>query len=419
MKTDSSREVKDGVPWIRGLERKSNQELLLAGRDLGAFLTRTSPKRPFYLLSLEVLRSRARAYRDTLQSHFTQALHFHFAMKSNNHPRLLKALAEDGFGSDVVSGGEMQFAIDNGFPAARIVFSGVAKSRDEIERALVQDVGQLNVESLPELKRITEIAARLGRRARVAIRLNPEVRAETHPYIATGFRENKFGVDLQDFPTLRDWILAHPKELLFQGFSLHIGSQLLDFSALEEAIEKTLKLEEETAAAGLHSTSLDVGGGVGISYKGPEEEDLVTLNKYAQGLKRALGGYSKELHFEPGRFWVARAGILVSQVEYVKRTPYKNFLIINAGMNALLRPMLYQAYHRMEIHPERKAKPELFDVVGPVCESSDVLGTLREFHAPEENDFVLIGEAGAYGAVLSSSYNLLGEVPQLIWEDLV
>jgi diaminopimelate decarboxylase len=418
MKTDSSQEVKNRLPWKRGLERTTEGTLLFSGKDLGGFLTQKVPKTPFYLLSLETAVSRARSYREVLAGSLKQKLHFHFATKSNCHPRLLSALAKEGFGADVVSGGELRVSLQNGFSADHIVFSGVAKSKIEIDQALTAGVGQINVESFPELQRITERAAQAGKKARVAIRINPEVRAETHPYIATGFRENKFGVDLLDLPALTDWILRHPKELEFRGFSLHIGSQLLDFSALQEALEKTLRTEEELRSQGLRARTLDVGGGVGISYRGSEEEDLAILEKYAATLRSSLGSYPNELHFEPGRFWVARAGVLVAQVEYVKRTPHKNFLILNTGMNALIRPMLYQAFHRMEIHPQRNARPELFDVVGPVCESSDVLGTLREFYGPREEDFVCIAEAGAYGSVLSSSYNLLGDVPELIWEDL-
>lgn len=213
-------------------------------------------------------------------------------------------------------------------------------------------------------------------------------------------------------------MLAHPKELSFQGLSLHIGSQLTNFAALEEAIEKTLALESELESQGLASKSLDVGGGIGISYQGGEEEDLQILDSYARSLKKALGNYSKDLHFEPGRFWVARAGLLAARVEYVKRTPHKNFLILETGMNALMRPALYEAYHRFEMHPLRKSRPEIFDVVGPVCESSDVLGSLRELQDPQEGDFLCVGETGAYGKVLSSDYNLLGDVPELIWESV-
>ena len=415
MKSDSQGEVKKQIPWQAGLVRQSSGGLAFAGKDLQEFLTRKAPKTPFYLLSLDVVKSRARAYEAALKSQFSQSLHFHFAMKSNCHPELLKMLASEGFGIDVVSGGELNRAMSHGMKAAKIVFSGVAKSKIEIENALKNKVGQLNVESFPELQRITEIAKSLNVKARIAVRLNPEVQAETHPYIATGFRENKFGVDIKDFEQIQEWISAHPEELIFEGLSLHIGSQLMDFLALEEALEKTLKLESDLEKKGLKAQSLDVGGGVGISYQGGEEEDLQNLNRYVTSLKKALGSYAKPLHFEPGRFWSARAGVLVAQIEYVKRTPYKNFLIINVGMNALMRPALYQAHHRIEMLQNKKGNKEIFDVVGPVCESSDVLGKLREFVDPQEGDYLCIGEVGAYGSVLSSNYNLLGEVPELIF----
>lgn len=418
MKTDSPVEVKRAVPWQKGLVREANGVLSFAGQSLTARLGSAAAKVPCYLLSLEVALSRARAYRDILRAHLSQNLFFHFAVKSNTHPRLLERLAAEGFGADVVSGGEFQAAAAQGFLPSEIVFSGVAKTELEIREALRGGVGQINLESFSELQRVTRCARELGVRARVAIRFNPEVKADTHPYIATGFRENKFGVDQLDLPLFVDWILAHPNEISFQGLSLHIGSQLLDFSALSEALQKTLQVEAELRERGLAPTALDVGGGVGISYRGSEEEDLATLEKYAGVLRRNLADYPGEIRFEPGRFWVARAGVLLARVEYVKRTPYKNFLILNTGMNALIRPMLYQAYHRIEPLERREGKPELFDVVGPVCESSDVLGTLREFHDPREGDLIAIGEAGAYGAVLSSRYNLLGDVPELIWEEL-
>ena len=414
MKSDSQEEVKKQIPWQRGLVREKSGALSFAGQDLQTFLTHKAPKAPFYLLSLDVVSSRALAYQAALQAQFSQSLHFHFAMKSNCHPDLLKMLAKEGFGIDVVSGGEMNRAMSCGMKAGKIVFSGVAKSKIEIQNALKNKVGQLNVESFPELKRITEVAKTMGVKARVAVRLNPEVQAETHPYIATGFRENKFGVDTQDFAQIQEWIKAHPEQLIFEGLSLHIGSQLMDFLALEEALEKTLRLESELAEKGLKAQSLDVGGGVGISYQGNEEEDLQNLNRYVKSLKKALGNYAKPLHFEPGRFWSARAGVLIAQVEYVKRTPYKNFLILNVGMNALMRPALYQAYHRIEPLMLKKGEKEIFDVVGPVCESSDVLGKLREFSDPQEGDYICIGEVGAYGSVLSSNYNLLGEVPEIV-----
>lgn len=418
MRTDSSREVKNAFPWTPGLTRESGGGLSFAGRDLSAFLTREAPQNPFYLLSLDVVVSRAKAMQARLAREFSQPLHFHFAMKSNFNPALLKRVSSEGFGVDLVSGGELDRALECGFVPSKIVFSGVAKTEAEILKALRADVGQLNVESLPELQRITRIAGETGKRARFAVRVNPEVRAETHPSIATGFRENKFGVDILDFPEVLDWIVKHPRELDFQGLSLHIGSQLTDFAALEEALEKTLRLEADILARGIQIHSLDVGGGVGISYRGEEADDVEILEKYVRSLKQGLGSYSRPLRFEPGRFWVARAGVLVTRVEYVKRTAHKNFLILNAGMNALMRPALYGAHHRFEVFPLREGKGEVFDVVGPVCESGDTVGKLREFCDPREKDFICVGEAGAYGKVLANEYNLLGETKELIWEEL-
>lgn len=408
------------VPWQIGLEKDPKGQLLFAGRPVAPALRPKAVTAPAgYYLSCQVALSRAVAFRQLLTQKLSQKLHFHYAMKANHHPQLLSTFAQNGFGVDVVSGGELGLALNSGFLSENLVFSGVAKSKAELYLALQKQVCQINVESFAELKRIQSIAQELKTKARVAIRFNPEVKAETHPYIATGFRENKFGVDILDLPEMVDFLKAHNNEFDYQGLSLHIGSQLTDFLALEEAIDKSKQAENLFIQKGLKSKSLDVGGGLGISYRGSESEDFENLNQYAKTLAKVLAGYQKEIRFEPGRFFVARAGFLWAEVEYVKKTPYKNFLIINTGMNALMRPMLYQAYHRIETIPTRTADvAELFDVVGPVCESSDTLGHLRLLQSPQEGDGVLIADAGAYGAVLSNDYNLVGEIKEHIWEDV-
>jgi diaminopimelate decarboxylase len=406
-----------------GLERAKNLEF---------FLTQLTQKYacPVYLISLEILKKRSKKFERVLKAKLPNPLHFHFAMKSNFHPRVLQEVKRLGFGLDVVSGGELQRALQCGFSGLDIVYSGVAKSRRDLELALVRSpVGQINVESVPELSRILSICKEHNSKAKIGLRFNPEVKAETHPAIATGFREHKFGLGREDLLEAAQVILKNPETLQYQGLSLHIGSQLTDFKAHAEALQKALELDYHLAKLGLSSQSLDVGGGVGVNYNGTEEDDFSYLETYASVLAANLKGFFKPIQFEPGRFWVARAGVLITQVEYVKRTPYKNFLILNAGMNALLRPMLYQAYHPMQLiplhnkglsnlTPHDKGSLEVFDVVGPVCESTDVLGALREFRSPKEGDVLLVGLTGAYGAVLQNQYNLLPEVPELILEDL-
>ncbi len=391
-------------------------------------LARLSPKffledlvrtrhQPLYLYDLTGIQDRVRAFQASLED---LNVSIHYAMKANHQPKILAAVRDLGCGVDVVSGGELKAAQDARIPADRVVFSGVAKSAEDIRAALREPILQINVESPAELARIARVAQELGCRAPVAFRMNPDVSPDTHPYIKTGFRENKFGMDESMLPELLDLLRRHPKELNLLGLTLHIGSQLRELSAIMEAIDKTFKVFVELRSQGFDLKTFDVGGGLGIDYHSASfEEELQLLKDYGQALKQRFGQKGElaraagadpeiKLLFEPGRILVARFGLLLTQVEYIKRTPYKNFAIVNSGMHHLLRPALYQAQHRILplVEPQETQARELYDVVGPICESADVLGFDRQLPALKEGDWLAVADCGAYGAVMASHYNL-------------
>jgi diaminopimelate decarboxylase len=323
-------------------------------------------KAPFYLYDLDGLRSRAEMFKSVLPA----GAHCHFAMKANNNAKVLVVLRECGFGIDAVSSGEIQRALHEEFLASNIIFSGVGKTADEIHLALKWDIDQINVESVEELKRIAAIARETKTKARVALRMNPDVDVNTHPYIRTGFRDNKFGLDFGAVPEILEILKREPKFVELQGLTLHIGSQIRDVEPFTLAIRKTL---------------------------------------FAPVLKSKI---VEKLYLEPGRIIIARFGFLVSEVQYVKRTPFKNFVIIDTGMHHLIRPALYEAHHRIErlSAPKLNSSTEIFDVVGPICESADVLGCERVLPADiASGDRVMIHDVGAYGAVMASRYNLRDE----------
>ena len=331
----------------------------------------------------------------------------HYAMKANSHPVLLRLLAELGAGADVVSGGEIELALTHGFPGKRLVFSGVGKERYEIELALRHEIGQLNVESPAELRRIGKIASEMKLKAPVAFRLNPDVNPETHPYIRTGFRENKFGMDSSFFFELERVLAEFKNNLELVGLTLHIGSQIRDMSPLGEAVKKSIPLFKALKKAGHPLVSFDIGGGVGIDYHSGETAlELESLSTYAKSVRQLLEPLACEILCEPGRILVARAGVLLTEVQYIKETPYKRFAIVNSGMHHLMRPALYEAYHRiLPVSQNPKSEKKTYDVVGPICESSDVVGHERTLPDLGEGDWLAVMDAGAYGAVMASTYN--------------
>lgn len=340
------------------------------------------------------------------QQAFNQKTSLHFAMKANSNPIILQSLAGLNIGVDVVSGGELEWAIKNRVKPDFIVFSGVAKSQSEIEKALNFGIKQINVESLPELQRVSEIAKSQKKIGRVALRVNPNLSASTHHYITTGLSKNKFGLPINQIPMALEVIKNNP-HLHLTGLAAHIGSQILEVTSILEMVKKLFDMSQELIHLGWNLKTLDMGGGVGIQYDSDDENpELERLTELGQGVQKILNGSKLELLCEPGRFLVARAGVLLTQVEYLKRTSDQQFLILSSGMNHLMRPALYGAHHRILPLNRRSGVMEKWSVVGPICESADVLAENQWFGPLEAGDWLAIMDVGAYGMTMASDYNL-------------
>lgn len=323
-----------------------------------------------------------------------------YAVKANSNLAVLDVLARLGAGFDIVSGGELERVLAAGGQPGRVVFSGVAKTRAEMVRAIEVGIRCFNVESLPELERLEAVAAELGRRVPVSLRVNPDVDPETHPYIATGLRESKFGVAFDEAEAVyrRAATMAH---LEVVGVDCHIGSQLTALGPFLDALERVLGLAGRLASHGLRIRHLDMGGGLGVRYR---DEQVPTPEEWARGLLGRLQGSGLEILVEPGRAIVAPAGVLLTRVEYVKRAPERDFVIVDAGMNDLLRPSLYGAWQGIRPVEPRPGQGRRCDVVGPVCETGDFLGRDRVLEV-RAGDLLAVDAAGAYGFSMSSNYN--------------
>ena len=324
-----------------------------------------------------------------------------YAVKANANLAVLALLARLGSGFDIVSGGELARVLAAGGRADRVIFSGVGKSEAEIRAALAAGIRCFNVESEPELERLDRLAGEAGVRAPVSLRVNPDVDAGTHPYISTGLKGNKFGIAHDRALAAYD-LAARLPNLRVTGIDCHIGSQILDMAPLEEALDRVLELAAAVAARGIPVTHVDVGGGLGIRYR--EEETALDIGRWCAAVGRRLAGTGYAVVVEPGRSIVGNAGVLLTRVEYLKLDKDRRFAIVDASMSELIRPALYEAWH--EIAPLAALdRPEaVYDVVGPVCESSDVLGTDRRL-AIEAGDGLAILSAGAYGMAMASNYN--------------
>ncbi len=353
---------------------------------------------PLYVYSESALTDAFKAYEQAFAAN--QPL-ICYAVKANGNLSVLKHFAALGSGFDIVSGGELQRVLAAGGDAGKVIFSGVGKSRDEIKLALEVGVKCFNVESLPELDRINEVAAAMGQTAPISLRINPDVDAQTHPYISTGLKENKFGIAFVDAMGAYRHAAALPN-LRIVGIDCHIGSQLIDLSPLAEALERLLVLVDQLAAEGIVLQHIDIGGGVGIVYNDEAQPDL---QAYANTVACLLAGRPQHLVMEPGRSLVGNAGLLLTQVEFVKQGEGKNFVIVDAAMNDLMRPALYQAYHAIEaVEPHSDVPAVLADVVGPICETGDFLAKDREL-AVLAGDLLVVKSAGAYASSMASNYN--------------
>ncbi len=359
---------------------------------------------PFYLYDLEGIRRRANYFKNS----FKRNIRVHYALKANYHPEILKTIKEVGFGVDVVSGGELQIALKLGFEPEQILFSGVGKTVKEVELAVKSRISQINVESPQELDRIGKISSHLGLGVRVAWRMNPDVKAETHPYITTGFRNNKFGMDESFLPQLLQTLEMYPS-LHLVGLTMHIGSQIRQISPFLDALEKIKVIYSNLKLKGYHLKTLNLGGGLGINYNESDlSGDEEYIHQYAVAINQSLSGFDGEILMEPGRVLVGSFGWLLGEVQYVKSTPWKNFAILNTGMHHLLRPSLYQAHHRIIPVVQKERDLQAYDIVGPICESSDVLGYDRYLPEVEQGDWLVIEDVGAYGRVMASDYNSQG-----------
>lgn len=334
-----------------------------------------------------------------------------YAVKANANLAILNLFAAEQAGFDIVSVGELERVLAAGGKAENVIFSGVAKQRAEILRAIEVGVGCFNVESESELERLHTLAAQEKKVVKIAIRINPNIDARTHPYIATGLSDNKFGIDMQDVLSLYKKIKATMPYCELTGIACHIGSQLTELSPFVEAIDCVVTLINELKAAGIVLKHVDMGGGLGVRY---QDETPPTIVEYIHTLCDKLKNVGLEIMIEPGRALVANVGILLTRVEYIKQTRSKNFAIVDAGMTELMRPALYDAWHPIKPVLQRSNHPEaVYDIVGPVCESADFLGKNRRM-ALAENDLIAVGLAGAYGACMSSTYNARPRVAEVM-----
>ena len=354
---------------------------------------------PSYVYSGDAIRENYRAYDRALAG---LEHDIHYAVKANSSLGILSLLAEEGAGFDIVSGGELYRVLKAGGDPSRVVFSGVGKTSEELRYALEQEIGRFNCESDGELRLLRELAAQIGRKPEVSLRVNPDIDAETHPYIATGLREHKFGIGLAEAERIyRQAAELHPLRL--NGIGCHIGSQIFNIGAFAEALQRVLELAGRLRGFGVPIEALDLGGGLGVEYETGKQSPSIA--DYGRMLCAALAGANFRLGIEPGRSIVGQAGVLLTRVLYRKAGEGKVFAIVDAAMNDLIRPALYRAHH--EVLPVRRSgRPvELTDVVGPVCESGDFLAKGRAMPRAEPGDLLAIATTGAYGFVLASNYN--------------
>ncbi len=361
---------------------------------------------PTYVYSRAHIEAQYRAYADALEGmpHLVC-----FAVKANSNLGVLNVLARLGAGFDIVSRGELERVLAAGGEPGRIVFSGVGKSHDDMRRALEVGVHCFNVESTDELERLQQVAAELGMKAPVSLRVNPDVDAGTHPYISTGLKENKFGIDIDNAEAVYARAAELPN-LEVVGVDCHIGSQLTSLPPFLDALDRLLALIDRLATRGIQIRHLDLGGGLGVRYR---DEQPPLAGDYIQAVRQRIEGRGLALVFEPGRSIVANAGLLLTRVEYLKHTAHKDFAIVDAAMNDLIRPALYQAWMNVIAVQPHEGDTRRYDIVGPICETGDFLAKDREL-ALAEGDLLAVCSAGAYGFVMSSNYNTRGRAAEVL-----
>ncbi|MCQ2134527.1 MAG: diaminopimelate decarboxylase [Bacteroidales bacterium] len=358
---------------------------------------------PFYWYDMDVLRATLLKISENEQKY--SGYKVHYAVKANANTVLLEEIRKAGLGVDCVSGNEVRCAVENGFDPAKVVFAGVGKSDWEIEYALEAGISCFNVESVPEMQVINEIAASKGKKACIALRVNPNIDAHTHHYITTGLEENKFGIGMWELDSVID-SLPSLANLELIGLHFHIGSQILDTDPFQELCNRINGLQDQLEKKNVQLKTINVGGGWGIDYEDPDGNPVPDFDSYFATFNKYLSlRPGQELHFELGRSVVAQCGSLITKVLYVKEGQKKKFAIVDAGMNDLIRPALYEAYHKIENLTSDKPA-EKYDVVGPVCESSDCFGKDRELAGTSRGDLIAMRSAGAYGEIMAMRYNL-------------
>lgn len=363
---------------------------------------------PFYYYDMELLHRTLAAAKVAADK---RGFHIHYALKANFNDRILQAIQSLGFGADCVSGNEVQKSLDMGFPAGQITFAGVGKSDKEIKLALKEQIFAFNVESIEELQVIDTLAGELGERANVSLRINPNVDAHTHHYITTGLDENKFGVPNSELEQAAS-VLRECQHVDLVGLHFHVGSQITDMNVFKSLCVKVNEWKNWFEERGTQIKILNVGGGLGVDYHHPDTQPMPDFEAYFDVFDKFLErNGQQEVHFELGRALVAQAGSLISRVLYSKSGVKKNFLILDAGMTELMRPALYQAFHKIERLGSHADAEELnYDVVGPICESSDCFGKEVPLPVSKRGDLIAIRTAGAYGEVMASRYNLREEI---------
>ena len=367
---------------------------------------------PFYFYNTDLLRDTLALIRAEADRY---GFHVHYAVKANANHKILSIIRENGLGADCVSGGEIKASLAAGFPAKKIVFAGVGKADWEINLGLDNDIFCFNVESAAELEVINELAGAKNKVASVALRINPEVDAHTHAYITTGLKENKFGINLSQLDSVLD-LFETLKNVKLIGLHFHIGSQITDLTSFQSLCSRVTEIQENMARRRILVENLNFGGGLGIDYHHPNHLPISDFKEYFAIFHKHMKLRSEQqVHFEPGRSVVGQCGTLITKVLYVKEGASKNFAIVDAGFTELIRPALYQAYHRIENLTSDEAE-EVYDVVGPICESSDSFGKSVDLNKVRRGDLIALRSAGAYGEIMASQYNCR-QLPKAYFSD--
>lgn len=370
---------------------------------------------PYYYYDTQLLRKTLEVIKQECEKH--ENFHVHYAVKANANPKILRIISQYGFGADCVSGGEIKAAIEAGFPADKVVYAGVGKSDWEINLGLEKGIACFNVESIAELEVIEELAVAANKTANVAFRINPNIGAHTHANITTGLAENKFGIAMQDMENVIERATTM-NNINVVGLHFHIGSQILDMGDFKSLCNRINELQVQLDKHHIYVQSINVGGGLGVNYDSPDRQPIPDFKEYfhtyAKHLRLREG---QQLHFELGRSVVAQCGSLISRVLYVKQGSQKQFAILDAGMTDLIRPALYQALHKIQ-NLTSNEPTEVYDVVGPICESSDVFAKAIDLNKCHRGDLIAIRSAGAYGEIMASAYNCRQLPKGYITEDL-